>query len=94
MADALKRNQAEGSEPSGVTQIEPYPRRELLSALPDHWTLHDVVLQRADPRIFESLGARDICFYDGSHVARAGSDGLVLLRDPAAAEAGRPDSHT
>jgi hypothetical protein len=74
MADALKRNQAEGSEPSEVTQIEPYPRRELLSALPDHWTLHDVILQRADPGIFESLGAGDICFYDGSHVARTGSD--------------------
>lgn len=74
MADALKRNEDEGSEPAEVTQIEPYPRRELLSALPDHWTLHDVVLQRADLGLFESLEAGDVCFYDGSHVARAGSD--------------------
>lgn len=74
MADALRRNEEEGAEPTEVTQIEPYPRRELLSALPEHWTLHDVVLQRADLAVFESLDAGDVCFYDGSHVARAGSD--------------------
>lgn len=74
MADALRCNAEEGSKPAEVTQIEPYPRRELLSALPDHWTLHDVILQRAEPAIFETLEAGDVCFYDGSHVARAGSD--------------------
>jgi len=74
LADALDRNQEEGSKPTEVTQIEPHPRRELLSALPDHWTLHDVILQRAALAIFESLEAGDVCFYDGSHVARAGSD--------------------
>jgi hypothetical protein len=74
MATALKQNEEEGSKPTEVTQIEPYPRRELLNALPDHWTLHDVILQRADPALFETLEAGDVCFYDGSHVARAGSD--------------------
>ena len=74
MADALLRNEADGSQRTEVTQIEPYPRRELLSALPDHWTLHDVTLQRANLSLFETLDAGDVCFYDGSHVARAGSD--------------------
>lgn len=74
MADALRRNEEEGAKPAEVTQIEPYPRQELLSALPEHWVLHDVILQRADPALFDALEAGDVCFYDGSHVARAGSD--------------------
>jgi predicted O-methyltransferase YrrM len=74
MADALARNQAEGSQPTVVDQIEPHPRTELLSALPDDWTRHEVILQRAELSLFESLGPGDVCFYDGSHVARAGSD--------------------
>lgn len=69
MADALRRNEEEGAKPTEVTQIEPYPRRELLSALPDHWMLHDVILQRADMALFDSLEDGDVCFYDGSHVA-------------------------
>lgn len=74
MRDALERNEVEGAGRATVDQVEPYPRRELLSALPEHWRLHDVMLQRADPGLFESLDAGDICFYDGSHVARAASD--------------------
>lgn len=74
MADALERNREEGSEPTVVDQIEPFPREELLSALPSHWTLHEAILQRADLELFDSLEAGDVCFYDGSHVARAGSD--------------------
>lgn len=74
MAEALGRNQEEGSEPAVVDQIEPFPRKELLSALPADWTLHEVILQRADLELFDSLQAGDVCFYDGSHVARAGSD--------------------
>ena len=74
MADALKQNEAEGSQQAEVTQIEPYPRMELLSALPDHWKLHDIPLQRTNLSLFETLGPGDVCFYDGSHVARAGSD--------------------
>jgi predicted O-methyltransferase YrrM len=74
MADALDRNHEEGRALVEVDQIEPYPRTELLSALPPHWTLHEVILQRANLEIFDSLEAGDICFYDGSHVARAGSD--------------------
>jgi Methyltransferase domain len=79
MAEALARNEEEGSPPSAVDQIEPFPRRELLGALPAHWTLHEVILQRADLELFDSLGAGDVCFYDGSHVARAGSDVVWLF---------------
>jgi hypothetical protein len=74
MAEALGHNQEEGSEPAVVDQIEPFPRRELLRALPAHWTLHENILQRADLELFDSLQPGDVCFYDGSHVARAGSD--------------------
>ncbi len=74
MAEALARNEAEGAAAATVDQIEPYPRKELLSALPDHWSLHEAILQRAPLEPFEALGEGDVCFYDGSHVARAGSD--------------------
>jgi predicted O-methyltransferase YrrM len=74
MAEALERNRQEGSELTTVDQVEPFPRKELLRSLPDHWTLHETILQRAELEVFEALEAGDICFYDGSHVARAGSD--------------------
>jgi SAM-dependent methyltransferase/predicted O-methyltransferase YrrM len=73
MAEALSRNEAEGTR-ADVDQIEPYARKELLSALPAHWNLHETILQRAPLELFEALGEGDVCFYDGSHVARAGSD--------------------
>lgn len=74
MAQALERNESEGAAKATVDQIEPYPRKELLAALPSHWTLHETILQRAPLEVFESLEAGDVCFYDGSHVARAASD--------------------
>lgn len=74
MAQAFERNQEEGAQIAVVDQIEPFPRKELLSALPETWTLHETILQRADVSIFDDLEAGDVCFYDGSHVARAGSD--------------------
>jgi predicted O-methyltransferase YrrM len=74
LAEALQRNAGEGAEQAAVDQVEPYPRTELLSALPSHWKLDEAMLQRADLALFESLEAGDVCFYDGSHVARAGSD--------------------
>ena len=74
MARALARNEAEGSPRTIVDQVEPYVRKELLRALPDHWNLHETILQRAPLELFEALGEGDVCFYDGSHVARAGSD--------------------
>jgi methyltransferase family protein len=74
MAEALERNAREGAPPAVVNQIEPYPRKELYSGLPSDWALHEAILQRADLRLFDSLGPGDICFYDGSHVARAASD--------------------
>jgi hypothetical protein len=74
MAEALARNRKEGAHPTVVDQIEPYPRTELLKGLPSDWTLHEAILQRADLGPFEALDAGDVCFYDGSHVARPGSD--------------------
>lgn len=74
MAQALALNESEGAPKTVVDQVEPYARKELLSALPEHWDLHETILQRAPLEIFESLQAGDVCFYDGSHVARAGSD--------------------
>ena len=74
MARALARNEDEGAPPATVDQVEPYARTELLRALPEDWRLHETMLQRAPLELFEQLGDGDICFYDGSHVARAGSD--------------------
>jgi predicted O-methyltransferase YrrM len=74
MAKALARNEAEGAATAVVDQIEPYPRRELLSALPGAWNLHETILQRAPLELFESLEDGDVCFYDGSHVVRTASD--------------------
>lgn len=74
LSRALAANEQDGASAAEVDQIEPYPRRELLSALPDTWRLHETILQRAPFAPFEALRSGDVCFYDGSHVARAGSD--------------------
>jgi hypothetical protein len=74
MARALARNEAETGVRTAVHQIEPYPRRELMIALPDHWTFEERIVQRGALAPIEALGAGDVLFYDGSHVARAGSD--------------------
>ena len=74
LAQALGENEREGTPPVAVDQVEPYPRRELLDALPSHWQLHETILQRAPLSAFEALEDGDVCFYDGSHVAKPGSD--------------------
>lgn len=75
MARALARNEGEGNgKPTSVHQVEPYPRRELMAELPNHWTLEETILQRASFLPVEELGFGDLLFYDGSHVARAASD--------------------
>lgn len=74
MAQALARNEEEGAPAAIVDQVEPFPRKELLRALPADWALHETILQRAPLEIFEALGDGDVCFYDGSHVARTASD--------------------
>lgn len=71
---ALARNEAEGSPKAEVTLIEPYPRREILDALPSHWRQIPLMLQRAPLSVFAELQSGDILFYDGSHCAKAGSD--------------------
>jgi predicted O-methyltransferase YrrM len=74
LARALGQNEREGAPQVAVDQVEPYPRTELLDALPSHWNLHEAILQRAPLEAFEALEDGDICFYDGSHVAKPGSD--------------------
>jgi len=74
MAKALSRNEAEGGHGTQVSQVDPYPRPELMSVLPSHWEQHRFILQRAPSSLFERLGPGDILFYDGSHCAKAASD--------------------
>ncbi|HEY2052571.1 MAG TPA: class I SAM-dependent methyltransferase [Solirubrobacterales bacterium] len=74
LAQALGENEREGTPQAVVDQVEPYPRTELLRALPSHWNLHESILQRAPLLPFEALEDGDVCFYDGSHVAKPGSD--------------------
>lgn len=75
LSRALGKNESEpGSAPAQVTQIEPYPRRELLATLPADWKLHECILQRAPIDLFTTLEPGDILFYDGSHCSKAGSD--------------------
>jgi len=81
MARALARNDDDGAPRATVDQIEPFPRLELMATLPDHWTCHETVVQRAPLTIFENLCAGDVCFYDGSHVARTASDVVWLFSE-------------
>jgi hypothetical protein len=74
LARAVERNERETGDRPEVVQIEPYPRREVLRGVPDHWRLIPVILQRAPLELFRSLRANDILFYDGSHCAKVGSD--------------------
>ncbi len=59
---------------ASVHQIEPYPRPEIMSVLPTHWTREETTLQRATLANVEMLKEGDVLFYDGSHVARVASD--------------------
>jgi predicted O-methyltransferase YrrM len=70
LAHALARNE----QPAAVTLIEPEPDARLLARLPRDWDVQKSLLQFADLAAFERLEAGDVCFYDGSHVARTGSD--------------------
>jgi predicted O-methyltransferase YrrM len=70
MQRALRRN----ATPCRVTQVEPYPNPALFAVFPQDWVHHRCPLQRAPLEIFEALGAGDICFYDGSHCTKVGSD--------------------
>jgi predicted O-methyltransferase YrrM len=74
LARATTTNEAEGSHRTEVTQIEPYPRREVMARLPSHWTLHECILQRAPLEAFDTLADGDILFYDGSHCSKVASD--------------------
>ncbi len=70
MERALRRN----ATPCEVVQIEPHPNREIFATLPRAWKHYECILQRAPLDLFENLGAGDVCFYDGSHCSKTGSD--------------------
>jgi predicted O-methyltransferase YrrM len=70
LAHALAHNE----RATAVTLIEPEPDHRLLARIPRDWDIQRALLQFADLSAFEQLQAGDICFYDGSHVARTGSD--------------------
>jgi Methyltransferase domain len=70
LARALARNRT----PCQVTLIEPDPDPRLFDALPEEWRVERAPLQHVDLAVFERLEAGDICFYDGSHCVRTGSD--------------------
>jgi hypothetical protein len=57
-----------------VTLVEPLPHERLFGALPRRWEVHREIVQHADLTLFERLGSGDVCFYDGSHCVRTGSD--------------------
>ncbi len=73
---ALTRNEKERAPRAEVTLVEPYPRREILDALPPHWRQIPLMLQRAPLPIFAELQSGDILFYDGSHCAKAGATSI------------------
>lgn len=74
MARALEQNEQHGTPAVSVHQVDPSFRSEIREALPTEWVQHESALQRTPCSIFEALEAGDVCFYDGSHVARTASD--------------------
>lgn len=74
LAQAVERNERETGRRAAVVQIEPHPRRDVLAGLPSDWRLLPVILQRAPLDLFESMGAGDVVFFDGSHCSKVASD--------------------
>jgi predicted O-methyltransferase YrrM len=70
LAEALAHNDSA----AGVVLIEPEPDPRLLARIPQDWDIRRSLLQFVDLSVFDALRPGDVCFYDGSHVARAGSD--------------------
>ncbi len=70
----LQRAIEKNGSPCKVVQIEPYPNANIFSVLPKTWVHYNVILQRVPTHVFEELQAGDICFYDGSHCSKEGSD--------------------
>jgi predicted O-methyltransferase YrrM len=70
LALALEANDGDAD----VVLIEPEPERRLLDRIPRGWDVRRTLLQFADLGVFEALRPGDVCFYDGSHVARTASD--------------------
>lgn len=70
----LKRALEANQSACNVDLVEPYPNGALFAQLPREWVHHECALQRAPLALFQRLEAGDICFYDGSHCVRTGSD--------------------
>lgn len=74
---ALDLNEREGSDPSQMTCIEPFPKPQLLSMR--GVTVVKKLLQEVDVSIFQELQSGDLLFIDSSHAVKTGSDVPVLL---------------
>ena len=72
MARAIR----DGELPTRFSSIDPVPRRDI-----DHLCREVVrtTLDKADPAAFGKLGAGDILFFDGSHIAMPGTDADTLF---------------
>jgi Methyltransferase domain len=71
---ALFLTESQNGTRTSVHQIDPYPRPEIMAALPSHWRQEETTLQRTTLASVENLQKGDVLFYDGSHVARVASD--------------------
>jgi predicted O-methyltransferase YrrM len=70
----LKRALRANMSACKVDLVDRFLNPRVFSQIPDGWTHHECSLQRAPLDMFEKLEAGDICFYDGSHCVRTGSD--------------------
>ena len=75
---ALRRNQADGAQPSEFVAIEPYPL-EFLDGLDGLTKLIVQPVQEVPLALFEDLGEGDVLFIDSSHVLKIGSDVQYLF---------------
>jgi predicted O-methyltransferase YrrM len=68
---------ADGSLPTTVTGIEPFPRpflRELASVDGGFFRLREERVEQTPDALVDELGPGDVLFIDSSHVAKTGSD--------------------
>ena len=72
MAEAIRRNQADGSRAARITTVEPWPSAAL-RALPEI-ELVPRRCEEAPRRLWQELGAGDLLFVDSSHAVKTGSE--------------------
>ena len=80
-ARACLLNEQEGSAPTELIAIEPYPEKLLQDGFPGLSELRKEFLQDVPLSLFEELKANDILFIDSSHVLKIGSDVHYLFHE-------------